>query len=74
MSMFNNISSNELAYLSNALAVILAADNTSDENNVLGNFLEAVGQIILLIAAQQQNLSDLNSKKYKEECVLTNKD
>ncbi len=43
----------DLAILSDALAIAIAKDNSADENNVIGNFLVAVGSIILTIAAQQ---------------------
>lgn len=61
MSMLKNISPNELAVLSNAVAIVFAADNSADENNILGNFLTTVGDIILLIAAQQQNIGSSTS-------------
>jgi hypothetical protein len=43
----------ELAVLSDAIAIAIAKDNTADDNNIIGNFLVAVGSIILTIAAQQ---------------------
>lgn len=49
-----------LAVLSDALAIAIARDNSADENNVIGNFLVAVGSIILTIAAQQA-IQDSNS-------------
>jgi hypothetical protein len=43
----------ELAVLSDAFAIAIAKDNTAEDNNIIGNFLVAVGSIILTIAAQQ---------------------
>ncbi len=43
----------ELAVLADALAVVFATGKTADENNIIGNFLVAVGSIILTIAAAQ---------------------
>ncbi|MBU5590989.1 hypothetical protein KQI89_04370 [Clostridium sp. MSJ-4] len=63
MSIFNEICPKELATLSTIVALNLSTDNSADDNNVLGNFLVAVGSIILTIAAQQQNLSALQDTK-----------
>ncbi len=60
----------ELAVLADALAVVFAAGKTADENNIIGNFLVAVGSIILTIAAAQaaqdnkdnKNNNDISSK------------
>ena len=57
MSQFNKICPNELAILSNIVAISLSTDKSADDNNVLGNFLVAIGSIILTIAAQQQNIT-----------------
>ncbi len=50
----------DLAILSDALAIAIAKDNSADENNVIGNFLVAVGSIILTIAAQQATQGNNN--------------
>jgi uncharacterized membrane protein len=63
MPILNKISPNELAVLSNAIAIILATDNSANDNNVLGNFLITVGTIIVTISAQQQSLETLNNNK-----------
>ena len=46
----------ELATLATALGVIIAKQLNANQQNVVGNFIEAVGQSILTIAAQIQNI------------------
>ena len=46
----------ELATLATALGVIISKQLNANQQNVVGNFIEAVGQSILTIAAQIQNL------------------
>ena len=64
MPVFNKICPNKLAILSNIVAIILSTDKSSDDNNILGNFLVAVGSIILTIAAVQQNTVLQDNKKH----------
>ncbi len=56
MSNFNSLSPTELAILADAVAIALAEGKSSDEINVLGNFVSAVGAILSTIAAQDQSL------------------
>ena len=50
----DDLSPNELAILA-ALLGLLIADSLDDEGqNVVGNFIEAVGQIILTVSAQAE--------------------
>ena len=63
MPLCNKICPNELATLSNIVAIILSTDKSADDNNVLGNFLVAVGSIILTIAAVKQNTTLQDNKK-----------
>jgi len=46
----------ELAILSTVVGVIIAAKLNVNGQNVVGNLLVGVGQIILIIAAQVQNI------------------
>lgn len=46
----------ELAVLSTVLGILIAAKLNTNEQNIIGNFLVGVGQTILTIAAQFQNL------------------
>lgn len=63
MPLFNDICPNELALLSAVVAIALSTDKSADDNNILGNFLVAVGSIILTIAAQQQNIASMQNNK-----------
>ena len=53
----------ELATLSTVIGVIIASKLNVNEQNVVGNFLVGVGQIILIIAAQAQNIQSLNENQ-----------
>lgn len=48
------------AALANAIAIALAKNLTSSEQNVLGNFIAAVGATILTIAAVAQTAEEQN--------------
>ena len=43
---------NSIVLLSSAISIILAKDLNSDEQNLLGNFLQAVGQNLEIISSQ----------------------
>ena len=53
----------ELDTLSTVIGVIIASKLNVNEQNVVGNFLVGVGQIILIIAAQAQNIQSLNENQ-----------
>ncbi len=55
------IQPNQLALLSTILGIIISNNLNSNQQNAFGNFLEAIGQIILTINAQSQNISYINS-------------
>jgi hypothetical protein len=63
MNFINSITPNELSILANAIALGLAEDKNADELNVLGNFIVAVGGLLLTIAAQQQSLQAIQDKQ-----------
>lgn len=46
----------ELATLATAVGIIIASKLNINEQNVIGNFLDGVGQCICIIAAQTQNV------------------
>ena len=52
----NNLSPNELGVLASLLGLTLSQGLDYNEQNTLGNFLEAIGQIIQCIGTQGQNL------------------
>lgn len=56
----SKLTGNELSIIAMACGYLLSQGLTSNQQNSLGNFLEAVGQIMLCISAQDFNLNDLN--------------
>lgn len=46
----------ELATLATIVGILIAAKLNDNEQNLIGNFTLDVGQIILIIAAQAQNI------------------
>ena len=56
------LSGNELAIIAAISGYFLAQNLTPQQQNSIGNFLEAVGQIMLCIGAQNQNLQSKNKK------------
>jgi hypothetical protein len=59
---FNSINPIELGVITDVIAIALADGNSADDNNVLGNFLVAVGSIILTVAAQQAAIESSKSE------------
>ncbi|OFI05549.1 hypothetical protein CLOACE_16320 [Clostridium acetireducens DSM 10703] len=55
-----SLDSCEIAVLATTIALGMAKDKTPDELNVLGNFVVAVGGILLTIAALEQSQSEKN--------------
>ena len=60
MLITDNLTSEELAILSNIIALDLCKDKSINEINVLGNVIETIGCIMLTVAAQRQQLQSLN--------------
>jgi len=52
----------ELATLATTLGIIIAGKFNADENNVVGNFLQSIGQTVTVIAAQVNNLKKQEEK------------
>lgn len=63
MSSSSNIDPDVLVLIGSLISVIISQNLSSDEINVLGNFLTQVGANLLTKAAQQQSLQS------KEELV-----
>lgn len=70
MSNFNSLSPTELAILADAVAIALTEGKSADEINVLGNFVAAVGALLLTIAAQGQSLRDAADTKNKNNKTI----
>ncbi|MFL0197514.1 hypothetical protein ACJDU8_18380 [Clostridium sp. WILCCON 0269] len=63
MLSLNSLDPNQLAVISTFIAIVLSKDKDTDEINVLGNFIVAIGGTMLTIAAQQERLKSLQDKK-----------
>ena len=57
----------ELATLATIAGVIIASKLNVNGQNVVGNFIEGVGQSILIIAAQAQNLQAQQQNQTSEK-------
>ena len=56
MASFDSLSPNELAILSTILALSIAEGRTASDLNIIGNFIVAVGGILLTMAPQKEIL------------------
>lgn len=56
-----NLTPNEMALLGSAIAILLSQPLTPTQQNVFGNLLELVGQIMLAMGAQGQYINSLKS-------------
>lgn len=63
MSGLNSLDPEQLSVLANIIAISLAKDRSSDEIDILGNLFSSVGDLLQLIAAQQENLESQKEKK-----------
>ncbi|TCO76858.1 hypothetical protein [Marinisporobacter balticus] len=71
---FFNLPPEQFTLLAYLVGALLAQNLDSDEQNSLGNFVEAVGQAILTIAAQEQlQQSQNNNAQMCEEVALIKK-
>jgi len=56
MKKLEDFTPNELAIFSTVIGVIIASKYNINQQNVVGNFLDGVGQTLFIIASQAQNL------------------
>lgn len=63
MSIINCTDPEELSLLANAFAIALAKGRSADELNILGAFLNSVGDLIALMATQKESLENQQQKK-----------
>lgn len=59
----NCLSPNELGVIAALAGLYLAQGLTGEQQNAIGNFLEAIGQLIQCIGSQKQNLDSRINKK-----------
>lgn len=70
MLITDNLTSEELAILSNIIALDLCKDKSINEINVLGNVIETIGCIMLTVAAQRQQLQSLNQTSSSQDTEI----
>ncbi|QDR82361.1 hypothetical protein [Sporomusa termitida] len=63
MALLFQLGPNQLGALTAILAILWAEDLDLDELNSLGNFFEALGSVMLAIAAQKQLLQQHQAEK-----------
>ncbi|MBU3144328.1 hypothetical protein [Clostridium sp. CF012] len=56
MKKLEDYTPNELATLATIIGIIIASKYNINQQNVVGNFLDGVGQTLFIIAAQAQNI------------------
>lgn len=65
-SFLYGLTGNELAVLASTVGLLLSQGINSNQINSLGNFLEGVGQIMLIIGSQEQ-LRENNNQNYNSK-------
>ena len=63
MLLLDTIPPAQLAALASAVGIIIASDLDVNEQNAIGNFILAIGQTILTISAQSENIKEHKGKK-----------
>lgn len=70
MSFFFSLSPQQAALLATLIGLILADDLDLDEQNALGNFLQAIGQTIIVNAGQAAVIQADEKDKDEIKCRL----
>lgn len=63
MCYLDSLSPKDLAILATAISIVISEDMSTSENNVLGNFISAIGANISTIASQQELVESLEEKQ-----------
>lgn len=71
MDLLNSTSQSDMAVLIIAIAVCLSDGLSANGLNVLGNFIIAVGSVMLTWAAQKQSLSETSSPSASGQISLS---
>ncbi|MCH5172183.1 MAG: hypothetical protein J1F31_05105 [Erysipelotrichales bacterium] len=64
-----NLTPNEIGIITSALGVLLSQNLSPMQQNVVGNFFELVGQVILMISAQGQYINTTNEDDYSPKVI-----
>ncbi|MDD2421694.1 MAG: hypothetical protein PHU78_06100 [Heliobacteriaceae bacterium] len=67
MSWLDCLDPTELAIIALIVSLVLSSDQNADELNVWGNFVVAVGGLMLVIAAQKQFRQNKQQEKEQEK-------
>jgi len=57
MTFIDNLSPEDLLFLTNAIAISIAKDKSPIEIDVLGNFVVGIGCLLLTLASQKEYIS-----------------
>jgi len=69
MSLLTRFKAEELGVLAVILAIIISDDQSADELDLLGNFIAAVGTIILVISSQKGILKAQQEQQTAEDAM-----
>ncbi|MGL5513637.1 MAG: hypothetical protein ACRDBM_10450 [Sporomusa sp.] len=69
MSLLTRFKAEELGVLAVILAIIISDDQSADELDLLGNFIAAVGTIILVISSQKGILKAQQEQQASEDAM-----
>lgn len=72
MKNLEEYSNSELISLALASSFIIAEKTDLAQQNVLGNFYQTVGQVVLMIAAQNQNIQALEENPSEIDKSISN--
>ncbi len=64
-SILNNLSAFEISLIGSILGLIISEGLDMNEQNIIGNFLELVGQVILTYNAKVDSLYNINYNNLK---------
>lgn len=64
-----NLTPNEIGIITAALGVLLSQNLSPMQQNVIGNFFELIGQVILMISAQGQYINTTKEDDYSPQVV-----
>lgn len=64
-----NLTPNEIGIITSALGVLLSQNLSPMQQNVVGNFFELLGQVVLMISAQGQYINVTKEDDYSPKVI-----
>lgn len=64
-----NLTPNQIGVITATLGVLLSQNLSPMQQNVIGNFFELIGQVILMISAQGQYINTTEANDYSPQVV-----